>query len=85
MDWRRVRQRLVLILVLLLVAIVLVVGTQNFDERASVHFLFWSFDAPLLVFFLASVGLGVLAGELVRFSRQLRQRRDPPASNRPPR
>jgi uncharacterized integral membrane protein len=65
------------------VAILLVVGTQNVDEQVSVHFLFWTFDAPLIVFFLASVLLGVLGVELARFSRQ-RRRRGPPASNRPP-
>jgi uncharacterized integral membrane protein len=68
-----------------MVAIVLVVGTQNFDEQASVHFLFWSFNTPLLVFFLGSVCLGAIAAEALRLSRHLRPRGGPPASNQRPR
>lgn len=84
-DWRSVRQRLALILVLLVVAVVLVAGTQNFDERATVRFLLWSLDAPLLVFFLASVALGILADELVRLFVYLRRRTSAPPSDRPSR
>lgn len=73
------RQRASLMFILLALAIALVVGTQNFDERASVHFLLWSFDLPLLIFFLGSVSLGVLSAELAR----LRSRRRRPAVPRP--
>ncbi len=84
-DWRGVRQRLALILVLLVLAVVLVVGTQNFDERATVRLLVWSFDSPLLIFFLASVALGVLADEFVRLFVFLRRRGSPEPGHRPSR
>ena len=84
-DWRGVRQRLSLILILLVLAVVLVAGTQNLDERATVRFLLWSFDAPLLVFFLASAALGILADELVRLFVYLRRRSAPQPSDRPSR
>lgn len=82
-DWRGVRQRLAFILVLLVLAVLLVVGTQNLDERATVHFLLWSFDAPLLLFFLASVALGILADEFVRLFMYFRRRSSPQPSDRP--
>jgi uncharacterized integral membrane protein len=74
-EWHRVGQRVILIAVLLAVAILLVVGTQNFDERTRVHFLLWSWEVPLLIFFLICVGLGILADEVFRLFFRLRPRR----------
>lgn len=80
-DWQKAMQRLVLIFVLLAVAILLVVGTQNFDERARVRFLLWSWETPLLVFFLISVGLGIFADEVTRLLLRLRRRRRRPSGS----
>lgn len=79
-DWQKALGRLVLIFVLLAVAVLLVVGTQNFDERARVRFLLWSWESPLLIFFLISVGLGVAADEVTRLLLRLRRRRRARAS-----
>ena len=59
-DWAGAFQRLFLIMVLLSIAVLLVVGTQNYDERARVHFLIWSKEVRLVSFFLLSVGVGIL-------------------------
>jgi uncharacterized integral membrane protein len=75
-----VRQRIVLTAVLLLVACVLVVGTQNIDERVTVHLLLWSLDSSLLVVFLSSLGLGIALAELFRVLRSVRRRRSARAS-----
>jgi Ni/Fe-hydrogenase subunit HybB-like protein len=78
-DWSGAFQRLVLILILLAIAVVLVVGTQNYDERMQVHFLLWSKEMRLITFFLVSVGIGVLTGEILRLLlRRTRRGNGPP-------
>ena len=73
-DWQRVWKRVVLIGVLVFVAVVLVVGSQNYEERARVRFLLWSRETRLLTIFLASIGLGVILAEAVRRFRSVRRR-----------
>jgi len=65
-DWGGAGQRMFLIAILLGIAITLVVGTQNYDERAVVHFLVWSKEIRLVSLFLLSVGIGILVDETLR-------------------
>jgi uncharacterized integral membrane protein len=77
---------LVLILILLAIAVLLVVGTQNYDERTQVHFLIWSKEMRLVTFFLLSVGIGIVAGEILRILLRMTRRGSgspPPAGGLP--
>ena len=73
-DWYGVWQRVVLIGVLVMVAVLLVVGSQNYEERARVRFLLWSRETRLLTVFLSSIGLGIFLDEAVRRFRSVRRR-----------
>jgi uncharacterized integral membrane protein len=80
-DWGGAFQRVVLIVILLGIAVLLVVGTQNYDERVLVRFLAWSREMRLLAFFLLSVAAGILIDETLRLL--LRPRRRPPEAEEP--
>ncbi len=75
-DWYGVWQRVVLIGVLVIVAVLLVVGSQNYEERARVRFLLWSRETRLLTIFLASIGLGIVLDEAVRRFQSVRRRQN---------
>jgi uncharacterized integral membrane protein len=75
-DWYGVWQRVVLIGVLVMVAVLLVVGSQNYEERARVRFLLWSRETRLLTVFLSSIGLGIFLDEAVRRFRSVRRRQN---------
>jgi len=78
-DWNGALQRVFLIAVLLAIALTLVLGTQNYDERAQVHFLFWTTEVRLVSFFFLSVGIGILVDETLRILvRSLRGAGAPP-------
>jgi len=78
-DWGGAFQRLFLIAILLGIAVTLVVGTQNYDERAVVHFLVWTKEIRLVSLFLLSVGVGILVDEALRLLfRALRGGSGPP-------
>ena len=82
-DWGGAFQRLFLIAILLGIAVTLVVGTQNYDERAVVHFLVWTKEIRLVSLFLLSVGVGILVDEALRLLfRALRGGSGPPPPGR---
>ena len=86
-DWYGVWKRVVMIGVLVMVAVILVVGSQNYEERARVRFLLWSRETRLLTIFLASTALGIVLDEAVRRFRSVRRRQNAiaaaPATSRP--
>ena len=81
-DWGGAFRRLFMIAILLAIAITLVVGTQNYDQLAQVHFLIWSGEVRLVSLFLMSVGIGILVDETLRLLLRRRSGSGAPAAGK---